>query len=127
MKLCFEAHFCTDGDFRFDESQIQERFEVEKSLYKGAEIKYHYQHDGEYIDIFLSAVGDANACRWNLRDLLEELICSIRTSKYWLVRDLYELIDYFHQDLWNSNLNQLKDKGLSGNYSGTLLTLKTEE
>lgn len=126
MKLCFEAHFDTDGDFRFDERQVQERFKIEKSLYEGAETKYDYKQDGEYIDICLSAEGDANACRWYFRDLIEELICSIRTSKYWLVKDLYELLDYFHEDLWKE-VNQQKENGLLGNYMGTLLTLKIEE
>ena len=126
MKLYFEAHFETDGDFRFDVCEVQERFKTERSLYEGAKTKYNYECDGEYIDICLGAEGDANACRWHLRDLLESLICSIRTSKYWLVRDLYELLDYFHEGLWE-NPNQSKDRGLGGNYSGTLVTLTMKE
>ena len=49
MKLCFKAHFNTDGDFGFNESQVKERFKVEEHLYKGAEIKYNYKQDEECI------------------------------------------------------------------------------
>jgi len=126
MKLCFKAYFNTDGDFTFDENQIQERFRVNKSLYKDAKTTYNYRQYDEHINIVLTAEGDKNACRWYVRDLLEELMCSIRTSKHYLIKDLYELFDYFHKDLWIS-LNQSKQLGLSGNYSDSKVILSIEE
>lgn len=123
MKLCFEAHFVTDGDFHFDKNEIYRRLETGKSLYKNADILFDYQTHEDHIDIYLIAEKDANACRWYFRDLLESLICSIRTSKYWLVKDLYELLNYFHEDLWVES-NQYKTNELSGNYDGTQLILE---
>lgn len=126
MKIYFEAYFNTDNDFRFEESQVRDRLQRERFLYEGATTQYEYQHDDDDIMIRLTADGDAAACRMCLRDLLEELICSIRTFKHWLVKDLYELLNYFLEDLWKEP-NQLKERGLFGNYTGTWLTLKMEE
>lgn len=126
MKIYFDAHFYTDGDFSFRKDELDMLFEKDSSLYKGAKIEYYYEHEDEEISIRLVAEGNENACRWALRDLLEALMCSISTIKYWLVRDLYDLLEYFHKDLWGE-LNQEKSNGLSGNYDDTWLTLKMEE
>lgn len=126
MKICFKAHFYTDGDYSFRKDRLDMLFEKDSSLYKGSTIRYFYEHEDEEISICLVADGNENACRWALRDLLEALMCSISTIKHWLVRDLYDLLEYFHKDLWKE-LNQEKSNKLSGNYDGTILTLKMEE
>lgn len=126
MKLYFEAIFYTDGDFSFDKNRVQEKIRDGNALYEGADINYVYTQDDEHIIICVNAEGDADSCRYYVRDLLEALICSISTHKYWLVKDLYELLVYFHTKLWEEP-NQFKIKGLSGNYSGTWLKLSMEE
>lgn len=124
MKIMFVADFHTDGDFGFHD--FDKLFDKNNTLYKGAEIKYVNIHDGEHIYIRLHANGAANACRWAVRDLLEKMICSIRTHKYYLVGELYEKIYYFHDGLWE-NMNQDKDTYMSGNYDGTYLALYMRE
>ena len=126
MNICFKAHFYTDGDYSFRKDRLDFLFEKDSPLYKGATIRYFYEHVDEEISICLVADGNENGCRWALRDLLEALMCSISTIKYWLVRDLYDLFYYFYEDLWGE-LNQEKVKELYGNYDGTILNLKMEE
>lgn len=124
MKLLFIADFHTDGDFCFHD--FDKLFDKNSRMYEGAEIEYVNIHDGEHIYIRLHASGDANACRWAIRDLLEKMICSIRTHKYYLVGELYEKIYYFHDGLWGDT-NQDKDTSMSGNYDGTYLALHMRE
>ena len=90
MKLLFDAEFHTDDDFGFRELE----FDKNARMYEKAKIDYMYDDTGcERIYIKLNAEGDENACRWALRDLLEDLMCSIDTFKYYLVKDLYDLFD----------------------------------
>jgi hypothetical protein len=119
MKLLFDAEFHTYDAFSFRELD----FDKNAKMYKNATIEYEYEDTGwERIYISLHADGDENACRWALRDLLEDLMCSISTFKHYLVKELYDLFDYFHKDLWKDK-NQNKIKMMSGNYSGTLVRL----
>lgn len=126
MKIYFKAHFYTDGDYSFRKDRLEMLFKKDSLLYEGSTIRYSYEHEDEEISVCLAADGDKDACRWALRDLLEALMCSISTFKYWLVRDLYDILEYFHKDLWEE-LNQEKSNELSGNYDGTILTLKMKE
>lgn len=128
MKICFKAHFYTDGDYSFRKDRLNMLFDKDSSLYKGTTIKYSFDDNDDYfIYISLDVDGeDSYRCRYVLRDLLESLMCSMSTIKYWLVKDLYDLLEYFHKDLWEE-LNQEKSKELYGNYDGTILTLKMEE
>ena len=127
MKISFDATFATDGDYYFDKENLEAFFTPTKSLYRKVKINYFYDGDSyERIYIKLYIEGDENSCRWAMRDLLQGLICSIRTIKYWLVKDLYDLLEYFLRDLWGE-LNQDRSKGLSGNYENTWLSLTMEE
>lgn len=123
MRLIFAASFHTDGDFNFRQERLQQMFYEEKSLYKGTTMKYEYEHESETINVYLDIEGKELPCKWACRDLLEGLICSINTYKYWLVRDLYNLLYYFLDDLFTIN-NCIKENYLSGNYDNTYLTLK---
>lgn len=124
MKLMFVADFHTDGDFSF--RNFDKLFNKNNSMYKGAEIEYVHIHDGEYIHVHLSADGESNACRWALRDLLEEMMCSICTHKHYLVKQVYDCLYYFHDGLWG-DMNQDKNRCMSGNYDGTYLVLYMRE
>ena len=126
MKICFDAHFYTDGDFSFREDVLNMLFHTDSPLYKEAKIKYSYKHEDGYIDINFLAEGNKNACRWALRDLLEGLMCSIDTHKHWLVKGLYNVLEYFYEDIWG-DLNQEKEKCLYGNYEFSKITLKMEK
>ena len=81
MKICFNANFYTDGDYGFNKDRLDALFNKDSSFYKGAEIRYFYEREDEEITIYLIAEGNANACRWALRDLLEALMCSFTTIK----------------------------------------------
>jgi len=127
MELYFDATFSTDGDFSFYVEKLKSMFDIDCEMYKKAKINYIYMDNkDERIYIRLFAEGDADACRWAMRDLLEGLMCSIKTFKHYVVKEIYELLDYFHEDLW-SNLNQTKHRGLYGNYDNTWLSLTMKE
>ena len=121
MFLQLVMHFCTDGDFDF--GNLFEVFDSGNSMYAGAMIHYHCDEDNGVIHISLRADGDANACRWAARDLMESLVCSIRTHKYYLIRDVYNLIITPKEDLlWSGKF--VNHHGiLGGNYDGTYLDL----
>ena len=130
MRIMFEAEFHTDGDYGFDRGKIYNIFDPKSSFYNGAAIQFDYQdcnESSERIYLTLVADGDSDRCRYALRDLLEGLILSFHTCKYWLVRDMYDLLDHFLEGIWKDGLNQMKLKGLSGNYSGTELMLAIME
>lgn len=124
MKAIFIADFKTDGDFSF--RNFNELFDKNNSLYNGAEIEYISVCDDEDIYIRLNTHGEPNACRWAIRDLLENMICSISTHKYYLVGELYEKLNYFRDGLWE-NRTQERHTYMGGNYEGTCLTLHMRE
>ena len=124
MKAIFVADFNTDGDFGF--RNFDELFDKNNSSYKGAEIEYVSIHDGENIYIRLRTHGEPNACRLAIGDLLEHMICSIATHKWYLVGELYEKICDFRYGLWE-DMNQDKDTCMGGNYDGTYLALHMRE
>ena len=124
MRLCFNARFHTDGDYGFRKDIVDSMFDINDSLYEKANITFSYDQDGGDIYIRLVVEGEGSDCRLVLRDLLEALICSITTNKYWLVKDLYNLLHYFLEDLWD---NKYKVSWLDGNYEGTMLTLRKME
>ena len=128
MKLRFSAVFCTDGDFSF--RNMDGFFNNKEAVYKNAKIHYEYDPTlSEKIFVELHAEGNADDCRRAIRDLLEHMMCSINTSKYYLVKDIYDLLYYFRKDLWSNEPNQYKYNTLCGNYDGTYLDLviKNEE
>ena len=121
MKLKLYISCYTDGDFSFN--NIDNLFDVNNSLYKGAIISYTHLVDGEQIFFDLTCEGEPNPCRWAARDLMETLVCNIHTHKYYLVKDLYDLIITPKEELlWSGRDVQYSDI-LSGNYDGTVLFL----
>lgn len=126
VRLMFHADFSTDGDFHFDETRLKG---LEPSpLYDGAAVNYKYDKDWEFIEFDLVAEGKSEACRYALRDLLEEMIASFRTypGKYYLIKDVYDLLEGFHRVIWNNNEVRMED-GMSGNYDGTFISLSITE
>lgn len=127
VHLVFNADFSTDGDFHFDETRLKE-LDVKCSLYNGATIQYNYERDWEDIHFCLTADGKSDACRYALRDLLEEMIASFRTysSKYYLIKDVYDLLEGFLEAIWENNEIKREDS-MGGNYDGTYVYLKIKE
>lgn len=126
VRLVFNANFSTDGDFHFDETNIKD---LESSpLYNGASVKYNYDKEWESISFYLRAEGKSEACRYVLRDLLEEMIASFRTHscKYYLIKRVYDLLEGFHEVIWNNNEVDMEDY-MSGNYDGTFVSLSITE
>lgn len=120
MILRLDMEFHTDGDFAFRD--IGRQLDPGRQLYKGASIDYRVKTDDEEICFNLACIGEANACRWAARDLVESLICSISTFKAYLVGDLYRLLDEVLENLWKDGKVQHEDS-LSGNYNGTSVKL----
>lgn len=121
MKLLLDLSLKTDGDFGLN--NIESLFDLKGSMYKGADVEYSCNCGGEDIYVRLRANGDANACRWAARDLMENLVCNIRTHKYYVIKYLYDLIiTPKEQLLWSGeNVNYLESIG--GNYEGTYIQL----
>jgi hypothetical protein len=130
VRIEFRADFSTDGDFRFEEANLNELAQKleNSSLYDDAAIQYGYDHDCEDITFFLKAEGKNNACRYALRDLLEEMIASFRTysGKYYLIKEVYDLLEGFHEVIWNNEDVDMEDY-MSGNYDGTFVSLSIKE
>jgi len=125
MKLLLQFKFCTDGDFHIKD--YNNLINPKDTMYKNANIKYLADKGIETIWIGLLADGERNACRWAARDLMERLVCSVRTHKYYLIKELYDMIIPAKEDLLWSNSNVSHYKGLSGNYDGTFIRLNIEE
>ena len=126
MVLSFKAEFQSDGDYGFYEERLSKLFYIDSPLYKEAVLDYHYEHEDEFTFVSLRVEGKKEACKYACGDLLEALICSFHPCKYWLVKDMYEIFEYFYEDLWKDN-NVCKEKSLGGNYDGTDLFLTMEE
>ena len=115
-------NFNTDGDFSFRDRR--ELFNPDASLYKGASIKYDIGEGYDDISFSLYAEGDPNPCRWAARDLMESLVCSIQTNKYYVIKYLYDLIVTARIEyLWSGEDVDYFDS-ISGNYEGTELHLR---
>lgn len=123
LSLTLELH--TDGDFHIKDYATL--IDPQCRMYKNATVKYEGLQDGEIIWIFLTAEGERNACQWAARDLLEHLVCNIRTHKYYLIKDLYDLVIPAKENLLWSNKNVYHNGSLSGNYDGTFFNLIIQE
>lgn len=120
MKLYLKFEFHTDGDFYIED--VGTLIDIKSNLYKGANVKYRGSQSGETIWIELEADGDRNAGFYAARDLMQNLICNIRAGKYYLVKDLYDMIIPAKELLW-SNVSASYFKDISGNYDGTYIQL----
>lgn len=123
MKLQLQMKFCTDGDFWFNNEE--ELFDLRKTLYHGAKISYNkkFDPDNQEINLTLIADGDSRACQWAVRDLLESLICNIRTIKYYLVQDLYNFLVPAREGLFREGEEINYTNTIGGNYEGTFISL----
>lgn len=121
MRLELDIIFQTDGDFHIENGETL--IDPNCSMYKKADVKYGFMQDGEHISIMLMAYGDANACRWAARDLIEHTMCGLRTHKYYLIQDIYNMIIPPKEDLLWSGEEVRFHKVLGGNYEGTYIRL----
>lgn len=124
MQLSLYIRFSTDGDYGV--RQVDALFDQKSIMYHGADIQYQYKEE-EYEEIWfmLLCSGDANACRWAARDLLQALAVSfnVTQSHYWLVKRLYDfVITPSEEALWSDD-DVDKRWTIGGNYEGSEVSL----
>ncbi|WP_281513148.1 hypothetical protein [Bacteroides acidifaciens] len=117
LKICF----CTDGDFWF--TNLNVLFDKTRSLYEGAEIRYICTSNDQTLRFSLVAIGDYTACKRAAKDLLESLICNIKTSRYYIVDDLCKFLIPAHDVLNGIEKEFEYCDTIHGNYEGTFLHL----
>lgn len=121
MRLNLKICFCTDGDFGFTNPNVP--FDKTRSFYEGAEIHYRCTSLDQTIRFSLVAIGVSTACKRAAKDLLENLICNIRTSRYYIVDDMCKFLIPAH-DVLDDLENEFEYYDtISGNYEGTFLYL----
>lgn len=131
MKLKLELNFCTDGDFRFLDTN-SDHLLPNNRLYGDVikEFNVDDMQNEERLHIFLNCEGESDCCRWAARDLLENIISNgVGVVHYWLVDRLYHLITSpidMHREsgmlLWSDEDVNYYDT-IGGNYEGTELLL----
>ena len=124
MRLTFVADYQTDGDFTF--RNFDDILDVNSSLYNGADINLTTQMEDEHIYIALHATGKSLPCKWACRDLLEYLMCSINTNKHYMVKQVYDSLNFFYCRLFDSAVEKNEKYTMTGNASGNLM-LHTDE
>ena len=117
LKICF----CTDGDFWF--TNLNVLFDKTRSLYEGAEIRYICTSNDQTLRFSLVAIGDYTACKRAAKDLLESLICNVKTSRYYIVDDLCKFLIPAHDVLNGIEKEFEYCDTIHGNYEGTFLHL----
>lgn len=90
IKIQFDAKFCTNGDYRFD--NLESLIDPEAPLYKEVNIEYQASQDGYLIHIRLSVTGEANPCRRAIEDLLKNMFCNFHTIWSYLEREMYNFL-----------------------------------
>ena len=63
----------------------------------------------------------------SVRDLIESLICNIRTIKYYLVKDLYNFLVPAREGLFREGEEINYTNIIGGNYEGTFIALEKIE
>lgn len=128
IALTLSIIFQTDGDFIFEAPD--KVIDPNAERYRGADIKLSADHDSEdYTYRFdLRASGRDTPCHWAARDLLENLICGLRTNRYYIVKTVY---DFLAEPLENALRNEtdnpvLYGDNIGGNYEGTALHLRID-
>ena len=127
IRVEFYATFETDGDFHFDVKNLKELRNI--PLYDGAAIDYKQESNDYDVDHFhLVAEGPFSSCRRALKDLIEEMMVSIRVGArhHYIVKRVYELLEVFH-DAASSYEGVEMSEYMGGNYDGTEITLKITE
>lgn len=122
MRLKLDITFATDGDFCFDNAD--RLFDDKNLLYENASVTYGHWTDSERSEFRLDAQGNADACQYAAHDLLETLVCSLRTSRYYVIQDVYRmLITAKDRCLWNGGGDVDYSDTIGGNYEGTRIHL----
>ncbi|MCM1220659.1 MAG: hypothetical protein NC548_39840 [Lachnospiraceae bacterium] len=125
MQLRLDICFHTDGDFHFVEpsSMIDPKY----SLYNGAHIEYSWTRADEKFTYHLVATGNDLPCRLAARDLLQRMICNLRTSEthVYLIKDIYEFLSgpIDNGILFDRDKDIDYDDNITGNYEGTYMRL----
>lgn len=126
MNLYLAINFETDGDFIF--ADLEEIFDEGNPMYSGAEIHYYVDNTtySDGIKFSMKASGAPNACRWAARDLMESIVCHLRTMNYEIIKDVYDLVITPKEEyLWSDADVHYLDC-LGGNYAGSYISMTVE-
>lgn len=133
LRVEFAVHFETDGDYTVERTDELENLTHIKSMYardNSVDLEYKADWDSDYegIDFYLKAEGDSDNCLAITRELLEELMCSIRTHRHYILINLLNKMNGMYDAMAKTkhrDLNLYDEMG--GNYSGTEMTLSVTE
>jgi len=102
-------------------------FDSESPLYKDADIDYSCKHnpDEYYYRFTLIAKGEQGVIL-AARDLLGKLICGLRTSRYYVVRYVYDMLSEPLDAVRNHRSDIDLNTSMDGNYEGTRCHLVLE-
>ena len=123
MKLHLEIVFHSDGDFHIEDGNTL--IDTNSSFYNGAKLDYIYTDDYEMQIFILNAEGEPNPCRWAARDMMENMVCNLRTHKHYVIPMIYEFIITNAKEpfLWSAGNVKLYNC-LSGNYDNSRISLR---
>ncbi len=119
VTLRLDVSFFTDGDFYFDGTDSM--LDPGSPLYRKAKIAYRHGTDSEYYEFHLCARGDADACRYAARDLLERLMRNLRTFRpNYVSDDVSRLLAAARDRCLRKTEDEIDySRNLGGNYEGT--------
>jgi hypothetical protein len=133
LKVEFAAHFETDGDYTVERTDEMENLTYIKSMYardNSVNVEYETDWDSDYegIDFHLKVEGNADNCLAITREFLEELMCSIRTHRHYILINLLNKLNGMYEAIVRTKYRNihLYDE-MSGNYDGTEMALSVTE
>lgn len=124
MTATLTIHFETDGDFGFVDFG-ENLLDVNSSFYGGV-IKVFQCSEGFHdYDIDLTCEGDADCCKYAVRDVCNNLICNgVRVKYTWLISELIRfLITDTSSFLWSFEDDMHFNESMGGNYKGSYFML----
>lgn len=132
MKIIIKANFNTDRDYgidgyKYSYSTVCEDIDINLSDRKfKIYTRENNQHpfDDEYTFIKVFECEDEDYCKMYARSYLEKLLCNIRVgfTHYYLIEDFYKMFDKAIKSIGHEEYFY---DGISGNYDGTDLEIRT--
>lgn len=117
-------HFETDGDFSFVDFG-ENLIDVNSSFYGGVIKVFQCSEGFHAYGINLTCEGDADCCKYAIRDVCNNLICNgVRVKYTWLISELVRLlITDTSSFLWSFEDDMHFNDSMEGNYGGTYFRL----
>lgn len=124
MTATLTIHFETDGDFGFVDFG-EDLLDVNSSFYGGVIKVFQYSQGFHDYDIDLTCEGDADCCKYVVRDVCNNLICNgVRVKYTGLISELIRfLITDTSSFLWSFEGDMHFNDSMGGNYEGSYFVL----